>query len=226
MMRKSTQKRKRNYRLWTPEEEQKLLDYAGVYKCADIAKKLKRSKYSVQKKVAHMNINWKEYQNLRGVSPIDFSQRLGIHIESVYYWAKNCELPVVELPKFMTIKNQNTCSILIDDEKLYDWLSKGWVYHPHINPTDTYYKIIIRNVRKKLDIEWISRDDIVRCLNITNKVLFYWQSRFDFPRSVFYVSNLKINKIPRKPVIEWAKSNPKHIKHSMLPVLQSYGIGD
>jgi hypothetical protein len=226
MSAKPTQKRKRNYRLWTPEEEQKLLDYAGVYKCADIAKKLKRSKYSVQKKVAHMDINWKERQNLRGVSPIDFAQRLGIPVENVYYWVKNCELPVVELPKFMTIKNQDVFSILIDDEKLHEWLSKGWVYHPFIKPSDSYYKIIIRNVRKKLDIEWISRDDIVRCLNITNKVLFYWQYRFGFPRPVFYVANLKINKMPRKMVMDWARNNPKFVKHSMLPVLQSYGIGD
>jgi DNA-binding transcriptional regulator YiaG len=222
---KLIQKRKRNYRLWTSEEEQQLLDYAGVYKCADIAKKLKRSKYSVQKKIAHMNIKWKKYRNLHGVSPIDFATRLGVSVENVYYWVKNCELPVVELPKFMTIKNRDVFSILIDDEKLHEWLGKGWAYHPYINPNDTYYQIIIRNVRKKLDIEWISRDDIVRCLNITNKVLFYWQYRLGFPKPVFYVANLKINKIPRKSVIDWAKNNHKFVKHSMLPVLQSYGIG-
>lgn len=217
--------RKRNYRFWTPEEEQKLLDYAGIYTCADIAKKLKRSKYSVQKKVCHMDLTWKDYQKIRGVAPIDFANRIGVSPESIYYWVKKCELPTVSLPKFMLIKNQDVNSILIDDENLHEWLQRGWVYHPHINPTDTYYKIIVRNVRKKLDIEWISRDDIVQCLNITDKVISYWQRFLGFPRPVFYVTALRINKMNRKSVIEWAKLHPKYIKHSMIPILQSYGIG-
>lgn len=218
-------KRKRNYRMWTPEEEQKLVDYAGVYTCADVAKKLKRSKYSVQKKIQHMNLDWHEYRKTRGVLPIDFAARLGVSVESVYYWVKKCELPTVEIPKFMQIKNQNVASILIDDEKLHDWLSIGWVYHPHIQPTDTYYKIVVRNVRKRLDIEWVSRDDIVKCLNLTNKVLSFWQYLHGFPRPVFYVTALQINKLNRKAVIEWARQNPRYVKHSMIPVLQSYGIG-
>ena len=208
---------------WTAEEIQKLEDWLGVYSSKVIASKLKRTHYSVQYKMKHLSLSWKQFQSVRGVLPTDFAKRMGTLPGNVYYWVHKCNLPTVTLPKFMTIKNAQN-SILIDDEKLGEWLEQGWVYMDSIEPIDSYYKILVRNARKKLDIQWISKTDIIDCLNISVKTLQYWQYRLGFPRYVFFVTAIGTAKMDRSEVISWAKMNPKYVKPSMLYKLQTAGI--
>jgi hypothetical protein len=216
-------KKRPKRRNWTSEEIQKLEDWMGVYSSKVIASKLKRTHYSVQYKMKHLNLSWKQYQSVRGVLPVDFAQRMGTLPGNVYYWIHKCNLPTVELPKFMTIKNANN-SILIDDEKLGEWLEQGWVYMQTIQPTDSYYKILVRNARKKLDIQWISRQDIIDCLNISVKTLQYWQYKLQFPRYEFFITAIGSGKFNRQKVISWAKMNPRYVRPNVIYRLQTAGI--
>ena len=213
-------------RKWTDEEVQQMEDWIGVYSTTDIAKKLKRTRTSVQKKMQHMGYKWFEYKERRGVGAVDFASRIGASPEQVYYWVKKCDLPIVKLPKYMTIKNKNVKSILIDDTKLGEWFMKGWVYVPSIKPVDKYYRILMMNALAKLDCLWISGSDIIKCCNITPKILDSWKHRNGFPRPVFYLTALKILKFNRQEVINWARDNPQYIKSSVLLLLHTCGIGE
>ena len=213
------------YRMWTPKEVQKLEDLAGVYNTTTIAKKLKRSPDSIRKKMQRLSLDTESSQNQKGMSPNEFSRIFGIPAVNVLYWVRVGILPSMKLPWFMKIGSKNPDWVLIDDTKIFDWLSKGYVYHRDIKPTDVYYSNMVRDVRKKLDIEWISGPDVVECLRVTPKTIQAWYYRHKFPRLVFYSTQMSISMYNRNAVLDWCIAHPKQVRPSKIQELRNYGIG-
>jgi len=201
---------------WTTEEEQKLVDWTGIYSNEIIAKKLKRTINSVQKKLQNLGISHKDFKSKKGVVATDFAERMGVPVANVYYWVKKCNLPTIQLAKFMSIKNVPASYILIDDEKLEDWLRIGWALNPALQPTDKYYSIILRDVRQEINISWISKSSLIDICNLTDKVVQSWQRRLSFPRAVFYSNVFGVYMFEKSPIIDWINLNPKYIKKSLI----------
>lgn len=216
---------KRIKRIWTPEEIQKLEDYAGVYDVRTIAKRLKRSRDSVYSKMKRTQIYAEESQKSKGMMALEFSEIFGIKCQNVHHLIRCGILPRMKLPKYMLIGKSTPSKVLIDDAKLEEWLSKGYVYHRDLRTTDSFYLRMIRNVRKKLDIEWISGPDVVECLGITPKTIQAWYYRHKFPRLVFYSTQMGISMYNRNDVIEWGKTHPRQVQPGKIQELRNYGIG-
>lgn len=206
---------------WTPVEEQQLVDWIGVYSSNIIAKKLKRTRYSVQKKMQNLGIYQEIYRSQKGVLPVDFANRMGVNVASVYYWIKKCNLPMVNLPKYMMIKNVQPNLTLIDDSRLKEWLKAGWAFNPNIMPTDKYYEEILQATRHELSVLWISKKNIIEICNLTDKVIQSWQYRLDFPRAVFSSTVFKCYMLEKCQVINWAVKNPKYITQNQIRDIQN-----
>ena len=209
---------------WTDEEVQKLIDWAGIYDCATIGKKMKRSKDSVQGKLKRMGMTMIEAKKSLGVYPTDFAHKMGMNRNNVWNWIVRWKLPLIKYPKFMNI-NKDQANILIDDTKLKPWLMNGYVYSTQINPVDCEYQRIVRDVRKVLDFKYIQRDDIIKACNITPKIIQSWKYLRGFPRPDLIISGATISLYDRAAVVDWALKNPKYITALQAMNLRVIGIG-
>lgn len=209
---------------WTKEEEQLLIDLAGVYDAAIIGKKLKRTKYSVWGKLRYMGIYVANVKRDRGVPPVDFAKNMGMNKNNVWNWIHRWQLPIVKYPGYMKLDKKYIKSMLVDDTKIEEWLMNGYVYSDQINPIDPYYKKIVENVRRKMDFEYISSQDIIATCNITPKILQYWRHLRNFPRPALQIPT-KIILYSRPSVVEWANNNPHYITKLQAANLRTAGIG-
>jgi hypothetical protein len=212
-------------RNWTPEEIQKLEDYAGIYNGVVIAKRLKRTPNSVYSKMKRLKIYAEEKQKAKGMLAADFSDLFGMPTQNVHHLVRRGILPRMKLPSYMCIGDKKPNWVLIDETKIEQWLLKGYVYHRDIKPLDPYYQRMVYNVRKKLDLEWISCTDVVECLGVTPKTIQAWYYRHKFPRFVFYSTQMSISMYNRNAVIEWCKNHPKQVNPMKIQELRMYGIG-
>ena len=209
---------------WTDDEIQRLTDWAGIYDCATIGKKMKRSKDSVQAKLKRMGMTMIEAKKSIGVYPTDFAKKMGMNRNNVWNWIVRWNLPLIKYPKSMNI-NKDQANILIDDTKLKSWLMNGYVYSTQVNPIDWQYQRAVRDARQVLDFKYIQRDDIIKACNITPKILQSWKYLRGFPRPELIINGAGISLHSRPAVIDWALKNPKYITGLQAMHLRMAGIG-
>lgn len=212
-------------RYWTDDEIRKLEDLVGVYDSTTIAKKLGRTPDSVSAKMKRMGLQMRISQNKKGMSPTLFAEIFSLNKKNVQHYVRKGILPRMKLPQFQKIGSKIPSWSLIDDTKIEAWLKSGYVYHRDLRATDVYYAAIVRDVRKTMDIEWISAQDLLECLDITPKVVQAWYYRHDFPRLVFCSTQMGISMYNRNQVIEWCKTHPNQVRPTKLPILRTAGIG-
>lgn len=215
----------RLYTKWDDKELKVLESLSGLYTCKIIGEKLNRSEYSVRRKLRDMGLSQTQLKSSRGIPPAQFSEMTGIHITTIHHLIRAKKLPVIEKKKETKFDKLHKMHILIDDSKLKDWMMQGYVYHRDMNPKDSYIKRMVLDVRRELDILWISKKDVVECLRRPVRTIENWQSRNGFPKLCCRLHQMSITMFLREEVIQWCLANPHVASDFRIRSLRYTGIG-
>lgn len=210
---------------WSEREVELLQSLAAKYTCRAIGEKLNRTERAVRGKLKRIKRTKTEIKRTLGISPTEFSAYTGIHIRTIHHLIRVKKLPVLEFSKTTKFEKNNTASILIDESKIKDWLMKGYVYHRDMKPTSPYIKMLVTEVRRELDILWISKKDVIECLRKPHTTIENWQCRNGFPQLCCNLYQMSITMFNRNDVIEWVLKNPNKVSQHRVLELRYTGIG-